>query len=70
MFCFRGKFDNFVGSRKKSGAASTSTRINNGISINRNNIQNCAFGAYCSKRNRLFLVVITKNVNCKCSLMF
>lgn len=49
MFCFRGKFDNFVGSRKKSGVASTSTRINNGISNNRNNIQNCVFGAYCSK---------------------
>lgn len=70
MFCFRGKFDNFVGSRKKSGAASTSTRINNGILNNRNNIQNCAFGTYCSERNRLLRVVIMKNVNCKCLLMF
>lgn len=70
MFCFRGKFDNFVGSRKKSGAASTSTRINNGISNNRNNILNCAFGACCSERNRLLRVVITKNITFKCLLMF
>jgi len=30
LFCCRGKFDNFVGSRKKSSSSNTATKINNG----------------------------------------
>lgn len=38
LLCCRGKFDNFVGSRKKSSSSNTATKINNG---NLNNTNTC-----------------------------
>jgi len=47
LFC-RGKFDNFVGSRKKSSSSNIATKINNG------NLNNTAI-------NRWFYLCMVKN---------
>jgi len=55
LFCCRGKFDNFVGSRKKS-STNTTTKINNG------NLNNTKFYITMLK-NDYDRNVITMNAN-------